>query len=95
MSAGGVMFTLSTLVTKHDVGSVYVITVVPGAMPVTTPEVLMVPMAVTLLAHAPPEVADVSVAEAPTQTDAGPVIAPGSELTVIVLVCWQPVVVKR
>ena len=54
VNEAGVGITVTTLVPKQPEGSVYVIAAVPLAMPVTTPDVLIVAMLGLLLAHTPP-----------------------------------------
>ena len=62
---------------------VYVIVVVPGAIPVATPDdEPMVPMAVLLLLHSPPGLASLKMNDEPTQMYGAPVIAAGGGLTV-------------
>jgi len=81
----GCAFTLITLVTYAPVLFVKVITVVPGDIPVTTPEVMpTVATAVLLLVHDTPGEASVTFMVEPTHTIDGPIIAPGSGFTVIV-----------
>ena len=78
--------TVNTVVVEQPVVNVYVITVVPGATPVTTPVVeptVAIP-GVPLL-HVPlPELVNVRVK--PTHTLAVPLIAPGFEFTVTTVV---------
>jgi hypothetical protein len=64
--------------------------VVPTPMPVTTPDVLMVPTARLLLLHVPPPVAFASEVVEPTQIVRLPVIAVGDGLTVTTAVAEQP-----
>ena len=69
---------------------VYVIVVVPGATPVTTPELRIVATPVLPdVQDKPPVVASVKVAVAPVQSIVAPVIASGKGLTVIVVVAIQ------
>ena len=58
----------------------------PPDIPVTTPEVLTLPVDGAVLLHIPPEVASVRVVVAPAQTTGLPVIVPalGNELTVAI-----------
>lgn len=73
-------------------GAVYVIRLVPKVMPVTMPVAApTVSIAVLPVAQVPPPVASVSVALCPTHTVAGPDMADGSALIVIVVVRKQPV----
>ena len=59
--------------------------------PVTSPVALMVATAVLLLVQVPPAIASARVAEPPTQTMDGPVIAPASAsgLMTMVLVATE------
>jgi hypothetical protein len=84
MPAGSAL-TVIAFTVKQPPGSVYVMFVVPEAIPVTTPVVLTVPTAVLLLDHVPPDVLCVKVAVLPTQTAEGPEIAAGALLTVTVV----------
>jgi hypothetical protein len=90
--ATGDGFVVNTLVAMQPVGSVYVIFVVPGATPVTTPETgSMVATEVEPALHEPPIVASLTVADAAWQTLAGPDIAAGNGFTVTMAVVLQPV----
>lgn len=60
----------------------------PLATPVAEPMVAMLPL---VLLHVPPVVVIASVAELPIHTPVGPVIVPGDEPTVTVVVVRQPV----
>ena len=64
---------------------------VPGDAPVTLPVVETTGATdELLLPHAPPAVVLLSTADRPWQTAEVPVMAPGSEFTVMVLVTKQP-----
>jgi len=63
---------------------------VPKVIPVTIPEVPTVALALVVL-HAPPDGSALSVVVRPVQAVAGPVMAPGDWLTVMVVVAVQPV----
>ena len=64
--------------------------VVPASIPLTMPLVLpMVADAILLLIQLPPAVPSLSVMVIPSHTTDGPVIAPGVELTVMVVVLVQ------
>ena len=64
---------------------------VPGAIPVTTPLLPIVPTAVLLLLHVPPEVASESVVAELTQTEEAPKIEGGKGLTVKAVIVAHPV----
>ena len=72
----GLAFTVTTFVTKHPPGDVYVMVIVPADMPHTMPDVLTVPTAGVLLVQIPPP-GRRSAIESPTQTVEGPTNAPG------------------
>jgi hypothetical protein len=75
-------FTVTVANTLHPEPTLYVMRVVPAAMPVTSPVVeLIVALAGELLAHVPPAVASVSVTVAPAHTVNVPAIAAGAALT--------------
>jgi hypothetical protein len=77
---------------EQPVGNVYVMVVVPGLLPVTTP--LAEPIVAingTLLTHVPPVVISVREVVLPTQTERVPPIAGGSALIVTTVVALQPV----
>ena len=64
-------------------------------MPVVVPAVHVPPevmdaVPVALLLHVPPGVALLSVADCPTHSDIGPVMADGGAFTVITFVAMQP-----
>src|SRR5579859_7846419 len=61
VNAGGIGLTVTIIVAKHPVESVYVIVAVPPDIPVTNPEGLTVAILVALLLHEPP--GDASVKE--------------------------------
>lgn len=64
--------------------------VVPGEIPVTTPEAEIVPTAVLLLLHVPPCVASVSVEGNPLHIIALPEINAADEFTVYPIVAAVP-----
>jgi hypothetical protein len=77
-------FTVNTAYDWQPVDTVYVISVVPAVKPITTPDVEpMVATVVLLLLHETPPVEPVNVVEEPSHRDNEPLIADGSELTVI------------
>jgi hypothetical protein len=65
---------------------------VPAAMPHTLPVPDTVAMVGSELIHTPPPVLLLSVTQLPIHTLDGPVMAPGSALTVNTLLVRQPVV---
>jgi hypothetical protein len=65
--------------------------VVPDDMPVTTPEVLTVPINGSLLLHVPPAGLHVNDVVCPAHITIPPVITPGNGLTVTTTVDRQPV----
>lgn len=68
---------------KQPVPSMYVITELPAAVPVTIPIVgLTVATDGLLLFHTPPDTASLKVAEAPAHMVAAPLIVAGFGLTV-------------
>ena len=76
----------------QPVPKVYDTVVVPAAMPATVPVVApMVPTAAVLLVQVPPPVLLPNVVDWPAHTSGIPLIVPGTALTVIVVVFWQPV----
>lgn len=81
MAAGNVLTVISK-VTRHPVGKVYEIVIVPGVSPVTTPPVLMDPTAGALLLQVPPGVVSDNGVVNPGQTVEAPVIGAGNGLTV-------------
>jgi hypothetical protein len=84
------MFTVTTRVRIQPVPRVYVIGVVPEAIPVTMPEIEpIVAMVVVALVHVPPPVALSTVVRL-GHTDAVPAIGGGAGLTVIIYVAVQP-----
>lgn len=83
----GVALTVIDLVTAQPAPREYVIVTVPEITPLTIPDrEPAVAIDVLLLVQRPPGTALVSVTVAPAQTVAGPVMADGLALTVIVLV---------
>jgi hypothetical protein len=83
--------TLTTVVTRHPPGAVYVIVDVPVLIPVTTPSGVVFAMVGCELENVPPVVAFVSVIERPTHNVDDPAIAAGSGLAVTIAVAAQPV----
>ena len=65
------------------------ITVAPGALPVTTPDIEPIVAFVLLLLQVPPVVASLKVMDDPTHTAVGPVIVAGEGFTVTVVVAKQ------
>jgi hypothetical protein len=91
MAATG--FTVMVEKTTQSEPSEYVITAVPGFIPVTMPVVNpVVAMEVAPLVQAPPETASLSIIKEPIQTLAAPDMGPGAGLTVTVIVVIQPLV---
>ena len=89
--AAGVWFTVTVSVAVQPPGSVYIMAVVPGMMPVTRPVVeLMVAVPVELLLQEPMPVPSLWVMVCPVHTDTGPVMAPGDAHMVTVVMAWQP-----
>jgi hypothetical protein len=70
----GLTFTVTTHVLKQVPLAIYEMTVVPAVNPVTTPAEEMVPTAVLLLLHVPPEVAQINVVVDPLHKLNVPVI---------------------
>ena len=90
--ATGNGFTVIGLVMKQPVGNVNVMVALPAATPVTVPvPEPMVAIEVLLLVHVDVPEASASVVLPPTHTEAMPVIADGSGLTVNTAVAVQPV----
>ena len=88
--APGVVITVTVLLTRHPAVSVYVIFVVPAAMPVAIPELaFIVAVGVLLLLHVPPVVALVNASVVPVHIVAALVIA-GNTFMVTVVVRKQP-----
>lgn len=82
---------LTVVVLVQPVPIVYVITEVPGALPVTTPVVLpMVATDVVADVHVPPDEAEASVVVLPTQVFVVPVMAAGRFITENDLLVLQP-----
>lgn len=84
--------TVMVFVTIQPSPKEYDMVAVPEVIPVTIPD--NEPTAATeelLLVQTPPETELLSIIVVPTQTEDGPVIAPGAELTVTVAVAMQPV----
>ncbi len=86
----GTGLTVTVAVFEHPAPSEYVITVVPGAEPVTIPEVPIPATDGVALLHAPPLIALLSGVVEPGHTVRVPRIGPGDVLTVIVLVDVHP-----
>lgn len=74
--------TVIGVVVIQPVPIVYVIVALPVATPVTTPPVLTIAVAISLLLHAPPAVASVTLVVKPRHTFPLPVIAAGNGLMV-------------
>ena len=83
--------TVTVTVLRQPVPSVYVITGVPAATPVTMPVEPIVASVASLVLHVPPEVTSVNDTGKPTHTVAVPVMAAGNGLTVTTEVDLQPV----
>lgn len=75
VTAAGREFTLTTRVEIHPDGLVYVTVVEPPDRPESTPELLIVPTAVLLLTHVPPDIVLDNVVLLPWQTLLPPVMA--------------------
>jgi len=88
--ADGIGFTVNGSVTKHVVGSVYVMTAEPAATPDTTPKGSMDAKAEALQDHVPNKVASLSVVVKPSQTSGVPSIIVGNGSIVTVRVEVQP-----
>lgn len=89
--APGRPLTVTVAVVIQPVAAVYVIVAVPVVAPaVHVPPDVTDAVPVALLAHVPPGVALLSVADWPTHSDSVPVMADGSEFTVNVFVDIQP-----
>ena len=86
----GSAFTVTTAVRKQPLADVYVILVVPAAIPFTTPAALIVAIVVAL-AQVPPPVALSSVVVCPAHTTCTPVMGSGSGFTTSDAVRIQPV----
>lgn len=84
---------VAVLVQPDPLVTLYDITGVPAAMPVTIPVVPTDPDEGRLLLHVPPGVTSLKVVDVPTQIFTVPVIAAtvGKGLTVIIVVALQPV----
>lgn len=90
--AAGLLFTTTDDTVRHDVGSVYVMFVLPALTPVTTPLVgLIVATPGVLLVQIPPGVLLPSAVVIPTHTFRLPVAGFGSAFTVTVERRIQPV----
>lgn len=63
----------------------------PLATPVTTPEDVPIVIAVPEVLQVPPATPSTSVTDAPVQTEPGPVMAVGTELTVTTILAVHPV----
>jgi len=86
-------FTVTVAVTVQPLPSEYVITEVPGALPVTVPVVLMVAVTVLPLVQVPPPAVLPSVVVPPAHKCNIPLIAEGARFTVIMVVAVQPATV--
>jgi hypothetical protein len=83
---------VTTFVVLQPEGNTYLIVVVPGAKPHTTPvEAPTVATAKLLLDQVPPAVTWLSVIQLPSQTVAAPVMAGGAAFTVTVAMPKQVV----
>jgi len=80
--SAGIAPTVITNDVLQPVPNVYIIVVVPGVTPVTSPVVLTEATVVLLLLHVPPSVALVSAAVFPAQTNAVPDMDAGASLIV-------------
>lgn len=87
----GLVMTLIVIWLVQPPGAMYLITEVPGEMPPTIPDGVMLATSVLLLVHAPPVPGAMSGDVLPTHTDSGPVMAPAAALTVTSLVEVHPV----
>jgi len=87
----GCGLTVTSVVTKQPPGSVYVIAVTPGEIPVTTPVPVIVPIPGEPDVQVPPDGDPVRVMLLPTHTVEGPVIGKGIGLTVTGTTAKQPV----
>ena len=88
----GNALTVTLAVAIQPVGSVYVITAVPGPAPMTLPDSEpAVAMAVAPELHIPPVVLLLKTVAEPAHTVVIPVMAAGNPLTVTVLTDIQPV----
>jgi hypothetical protein len=68
--AGGILFTVIVVDIVQPLSRLYVIVVVPGVRPETTPDVLLiVPTAVLLLLQVPPVIGFESAVVAPMQSE--------------------------
>ena len=74
--------TVIVLEVEQPVAIAYVMTAVPGVIPVTSPAELTGATAGLLVDHMPPPVASLKVITSPTQTVDGPVIGAGNALIV-------------
>ena len=81
--------TVTSRVTEQPPLTAYVIVVIPAALPLTTPVVPTVAIAVLLLLHVPPAVVLASVVDRPGVTVAVPVM-PASVLMVTIAVAVLP-----
>jgi hypothetical protein len=86
----GTGLTVTVAVLEQPAPSEYVMTVVPGADPVTMPDVPIPATDGVALLHAPPLIALLSAVVEPGHTVRVPRIGPGDVLTVIVRVDVQP-----
>ena len=81
-----------TFVARQPLPSLYVMVVVPSAIPVTTPDVKpIVATALLLLLHVPPDVESERVIVDPTQTVEGPEIGFALAVMVATVVAKHPV----
>jgi len=90
--ADGLALTVITAEVVHPVGNAYTIDGVPAEPPVTTPvSEPTAACAVLVLLQVPPDVAELTAMDEPTQTEPGPVIPLGNAFTVTVVIVLQPV----
>lgn len=92
MIAVGDVFTVTGFVTKHPEVIVYFTVSAPPEIPVNIPvNAPIVPTAVILLLHVPPDKVSLKESVAPAHSAARPAMADGGVLTVTVFVATQPV----
>jgi hypothetical protein len=83
-------YTVTIVVTEQPSPRAYVIVTVPADTP-TTPTLVTIAIAVSLLLHVPPVTESVRMVIEPTQTESAPKIGPGDRVTVIITVAMHPV----
>jgi hypothetical protein len=92
--AAGAAVTVITVDVVQPALTAYVMRVVPGVIPVTTPvNEPIVATAVVPLVHVPPPVLLVNVIVEPGHTVPGPTIGPAADITLTVVVTRQPLTV--